>query len=398
MPLILHNPVRSYAWGSTTVIPELLGQAPTGEPQAELWIGAHPGAPSTVDVDETRLTLTELIEKDPEGTLGKAVLDRFGPRLPFLLKILAIEQPLSIQAHPTKEQAEAGFAAEEAGGVPVDAPHRLYRDRSHKPEMVVALTDVKALLGFRPPRESAAVLDELNIPLLREYAEILRQGDPAGLLHIVRRWLLMPADEVAPLVAAIVQGARRLATELGPLIVTLGALYPGDRGVLLALLMRYERLRAGEAAFVAAGVPHAYLKGVAVEAQASSDNTLRAGLTPKHVDAAELARVLRYDAEHEPRLPPRPAGAGHVAFTPPADEFRLDRIALGPASVSIGTGDPRIVLITEGSAELMASSAAVRLDRGRAAFVPAADGDVSVTGNGVAFVVSPGAGVAHTAR
>jgi mannose-6-phosphate isomerase len=398
VPLILHNPVRAYAWGSPTVIPELLGVPPTGEPQAELWIGAHPGAPSTVDVDGVRLTLGELIEKDPEGMLGPATLARFGPRLPYLLKILAIDQPLSIQAHPTTDQAEAGFAAEEAAGVPVDAPHRLYRDRSHKPEMVVALTDITALMGFRPPVDAAAVLEELDVPVLRDEADVLRHGGRSGLEQVVRRWLLMPADEVAPLVAAVVEAARPLATELGQLIVTLGELYPGDRGVLLALLMRYERLRSGEAAFIPAGVPHAYLNGVAVEPQASSDNTLRAGLTPKHVAAAELDRVLRFDTEGELRVRPQRVGPDHAVFAPSVDEFHMDELVLRDAPVSFGAGEPRIVLVTDGSAVLTASGAAVRLDRGRAAFVPAADGDVVITGNGVAFVVSPGAGVADTAR
>lgn len=398
MPLILRNPVRSYAWGSPTVIPELLGIPPTGEPQAELWIGAHPGAPSTVDLDGVRRTLAELIEKDPEGMLGSVTLGRFGPRLPYLLKILAVDQPLSIQAHPTTEQAEAGFEAEEAAGVPVDAPNRLYRDRSHKPEMIVALTDVRALLGFRVPGEAAAVLDELDVRELRDDAEALRGGGTAGLERVVRRWLLMPADEVASRVTAVVEAARRLDTELGHLIVKLGELYPVDRGVLIALLLQYERLGSGEAVFVPAGVPHAYLSGVAVEPQASSDNTLRAGLTPKHVDAAELARVLRYVPDGELRVQPQAAGPGRAVFAPPAEEFRLERLTLGAASMALGAGEPRIVLLTKGSAEVAAGSATVHLDRGQAVFVPASDGATSIMGSGTAFVMSPGADLPDTAR
>ena len=398
MPLILDNPVRTYAWGSRTVIPELLGVPPTGEPQAELWIGANPGAPSTVEVDKARLTLAELIEKDPEGTLGPSALSRFGPRLPYLLKILAIDRPLSIQAHPTTEQAEAGFAAEEAAGIPVDAPHRLYRDRSHKPEMVVALTDVAALLGFRKPAAAAALLDELGVPQLREAADVLRDGGAASLEQVVRRWLLMPEYEVAPWVTAVVEAAGAMTTEVGHLIAMLGGLYPGDRGVLLTLLLRHEQLRPGEAVFIPAGVPHAYLSGVVVEAQASSDNTLRAGLTPKHVDAARLAHVLRYDADGERRVTPQLVGPGHAVFTPPAAEFQLNQLSLGDAQATLGADGPRIVLITHGSAELEAAGAAVQLNQGRAAFIPAAEGPATIRGSGTAFLVSPGRGIADTAR
>ena len=395
VPLILHNPVRTYAWGSPTVIPELLGIRPTGEPQAELWIGAHPGAPSIVDLDGVRLTLAELIEKDPEGMLGSAALRRFGPRLPYLLKILAIDQPLSIQAHPTIEQAELGFAAEEAAGVPLDAPYRLYRDRMHKPEMIVALTDVTALLGFRQPAEAAYLIAELDVPELRDDAASLRG---AGLEPVVRRWLLMPDDEVQARVAAIVEAAGTMATELGHLIVRLGRRYPGDRGVLLALLMRYERLDRGEAAFVRAGVPHCYLSGVAVESQASSDNTLRAGLTPKPVDTAELARVLRYEPDGGLRVLPQRVGPRHAVFAPPVDEFQLAELALNDVMVTLEGNEPRIVLLTLGSAQLSAGGVTVRLARGQAAFVPAGEGAATITGTGDAYVVSPGADLAHTAR
>ncbi|HSI92857.1 MAG TPA: mannose-6-phosphate isomerase, class I, partial [Jiangellaceae bacterium] len=181
MPLILDNPVRTYAWGSPTVIPDLLGVPPTGEPQAELWMGAHPSAPSIAEIGGERVSLAELIEKDPPGMLGAEVVERFGPRLPYLLKILAVERPLSIQAHPNGEQAAQGFAAEEAAGVPLDAVHRSYRDRSHKPEMVVALTEFEALLGFRDPTRSADLIDTLDVPDLRTASSRLRDEGAAAL-------------------------------------------------------------------------------------------------------------------------------------------------------------------------------------------------------------------------
>ena len=395
VPLILHNPVRAYAWGSRTVIPELLGIPPTGEPQAELWIGAHPGAPSIVDVDGLRLTLAELIEKDPEGMLGPATLMRFGPRLPYLLKILAIDQPLSIQAHPTVEQAELGFAAEEAAGVPIDAPHRLYRDRMHKPEMIVALSDVTALLGFRQPDQAADLVAGLDVPDLRDDVGTLRN---AGLEPVVRRWLLMPDNEVAPRVAAVVEAATRSGTEFGDLIVRLGERYPGDRGALLALLMHYEQLHRGEAVFIPAGVPHCYLGGAAVETQANSDNTLRGGLTPKHVDTAELARVLRYEPDGGLRVLPQRVGPRHAVFAPPVEEFRLAELALTDVPVTLGADEPRIVLVTAGFAQASTGAGTVPIPKGRAAFVPANEGAATIWGDGTAYALSPGVAVTDTAR
>jgi mannose-6-phosphate isomerase len=265
----------------------------------------------------------------------------------------------------------------------------------HKPEMIVALTDVMALLGFRQPAEAADLIAELDVPELRDDAASLRG---AGLEPVVRRWLLMPDDEVQARVAAVVEAAGTLATDLGHLIVRLGRRYPGDRGVLLALLMRYERLDRGEAAFVPAGVPHCYLSGVAVESQASSDNTLRAGLTPKHVDAAELARVLRYEAESGLRVLPQQVGPHQAVFAPPVDEFQLAELVVKDVPVTLDANEPRIVLVTVGSADVSAGGDTVRIAGGRAAFVPANEGTATILGTGTAYVVSPGAELAHTAR
>lgn len=380
MAVLLDNPVRSYAWGSPTVIAELLGRAPSGRPEAELWVGAHPGSPSTVAGDGR--PLSALIEADPAGTLGDAVVRRFGPRLPFLLKVLAVERPLSIQVHPTIEQAVEGYAAEDAAGLALDDPRRSYHDRNHKPEMAVAVTPFEALVGFDDPAAVAASLEQSEHPDLVGAAAVLRDDD--GLERLVRRWLALDAAAATQIVTALTAeaSARRADPRFG-LVHRLAEAYPHDRGLLLALLLRHHVLEPGEAVFVPAGVPHAYLSGVAVEPQASSDNTLRAGLTPKHVDTAEVLRILRYEPRGEVLVPPVVTDPGIELYpVPGVDELRLARVLLSRAGV-IAPG-PCLVLVVEGSA----SVDGVTLARGRAAFVPASEPDAALTGDGVAFTLT----------
>lgn len=381
MAVLLDNPVRSYAWGSPTVIPELLGREPSGRPEAELWVGAHPGSPSTV-ADDGR-PLPALIEADPAATLGDAVVRRFGPRLPFLLKVLAVERPLSIQVHPTIEQAVEGYDAEDAAGLALDDPRRSYHDRNHKPEMAVAVTPFEALVGFDDPAAVAAALEQSEHPDLAGAAAVLREDD--GLERLVRRWLTLDAAAAAEVVTALTAeaSARRDDPRFG-LVHRLAEAYPHDRGLLLALLLRHHTLAPGEAVFVPAGVPHAYLSGVAVEPQASSDNTLRAGLTPKHVDAAEVLRILRYEPGGAVPVTPVAAGPGVELYPVPGiDELGLARARL-TGGVAVPVPGPRLVLVVEGTAAVDG----VTLTRGRAAFVPAAEPDATLTGDGVAYTLT----------
>jgi mannose-6-phosphate isomerase len=393
--VLLENPVRSYAWGSATVIPELLGLEPSGEPQAELWVGAHPGSPSVVAGDGR--TLAEYICADPVATLGSGVVERFGGALPYLLKILAIERPLSIQAHPTIAQAGQGYDTEDAAGVPLGSPKRSYQDRNHKPEMVVALTEFEALLGFREPADIAAALERSGREEFTQAIAMLRQGD--GLRRLVSAWLSLPESEAVPLARTVADEARsHLDLEPFAVVDQLAAAYPEDRGLLLALLMRRIRLAPGEAAFVAAGVPHAYLSGVAVEPQASSDNTLRAGLTPKHVDAAEVVRILRYEPGGGLLIEPHDVQPGERLYPVPGlDEFRLSRLELHDESIRPSGRGPRVVLVVDGRVSVRArgeADAAVNgglgLRSGQAAFVPASEPDVVVSGSGTAFTITPG--------
>ncbi|NDL59961.1 mannose-6-phosphate isomerase, class I [Phytoactinopolyspora mesophila] len=393
MAVLLENPVRSYAWGSATVIPDLLGLDPTGDPQAELWVGAHPGSPSVVAGDGR--TLDQYIAADPAGALGPGVLDRFGAALPYLLKILAIERPLSIQAHPTIAQAAEGFDAEDAAGTPLGSPKRSYQDRNHKPEMVVALTEFEALLGFRDPAEVAAALELSGREEFTQAIAMLRQGD--GLRRLVTAWLSLPESEAVRIARTLADEARAHSShEPFAVVDQLAATYPDDRGLLLALLMRRIRLNPGEAAFVAAGVPHAYLSGFAVEPQASSDNTLRAGLTPKHVDAAEVLRILRYEPDGGMLIVPQDTQAGEQVYPVPGlDEFRLARLQLDAEEIRPSGSGPRVVLVVDGAVAVRAGSAqdagdSLQLRSGQAAFVPASEPDVVVSGTGTAFTVTPG--------
>lgn len=368
---LLNNPIRSYAWGSPTVLSSLLGRQPTGEPQAELWVGAHPGSPSTLATDGR--SLLDYVDSDTARTLGERSLMRFGPRLPFLLKILAVARPLSIQVHPTLKQAADGFAADDAAGIPLDSPRRMYRDTNHKPEMVVALTDFSALLGFRQPAEAADLLRSLGIPEMRSAADVVETD--GGLERMTRTWLNMPADAASRLADAVSESAP---------VGDIAEYYPGDRGVLVALLLNRITLRPGEAAFVGPGVPHAYLHGVAVEPQASSDNTLRAGLTVKHVDVAEVLRLLDYTPSRGVAVRPRQTSPNTATYAVKGvDEFTLTRF---DGDASLGAG-PRLVLVVEGEFDVTTKGGTVSVPPGRAAFVRADEPDSLIRGTGVAYAV-----------
>ncbi|MFE7134807.1 mannose-6-phosphate isomerase, class I [Streptomyces sp. NPDC057638] len=342
----LSNTVRPYAWGSTTAIPDLLGTAPTGEPQAEMWMGAHPGAPSRIAGG----ALNDVITADPVAQLGARTVARFGPRLPFLLKLLAAGAPLSLQVHPDLAQAREGFAAEQRAGIPFDAPHRNYKDANHKPELICALTPFEGLCGFRPPAETAELLAGLDLDPLKPYADLLRaQPEEAALREVLTAVLTADQEEMAATVERATAVAHRLGGPYTP-YATLAHHYPGDAGVIAAMLLNHVRLQPGEALYLGAGVPHAYLDGLGVEIMANSDNVLRCGLTPKHVDVPELLRVVRFDA-HEPSvLRPEASPSGEELYDTPVDEFRLSRHLLAPGATPryLTADTPQILLCTAG--------------------------------------------------
>jgi mannose-6-phosphate isomerase len=369
---LLMNTVRHYPWGSRTVIPELLGeQSPADRPYAELWMGAHPDAPSVLS-DGT--PLDKAIETAPAALLGADVQERFGARLPFLMKVLAAEQPLSLQAHPTNEQARAGFAAEEAAGVPHDEPTRTFKDPFHKPELLLALTTFEALCGFRPVEESLHCLAKLQVPELKPTIAALARG---GLRAAIPQLIALSPDHRELLVSAVATAAARFVAAHDPEFIntyrwaaSLAETYPGDPGVVISLMCNHLRLAPGEAVFLPAGNLHAYLSGAGVEVMASSDNVLRGGLTAKYVDLAALIEVLDFTDGRVPILHPV-LGPGGLRYPVPVDDFDLTRIQLDGQSGSLTTCGPQLLLCTEGAAVLTSPDGEVTVQQGGSAFVPA---------------------------
>jgi len=373
----LDNPIRHYAWGSRTAIAKLQGRsAPTAEPEAELWMGAHPGAPSR-RIDAGGGSLLSAIEAAPHDALGADSLDRFGPRLPFLLKVLAAAEPLSLQAHPDANQACEGYDREQREGIALDAPQRSYRDPHDKPELVCALEPFAALCGFRALARTRALLDALAVPSLRASAEGLWAEDEGeGLAAVVGDFLTKA--EPAPQVEAVVEACRREARREGPWqrtcawVVRLGERYPGDAGVLVALLLELIELRPGEALFLGPGRLHCYLEGTAIEIMGSSDNVLRGGLTRKHVDAAELLRVLSFESGPASIVRPHEASSVEATYRTPSAAFALSRVELSAGQRwSATVSGPEIVLCVDGVAVLDDGvDAPLTLEAGASAFVP----------------------------
>ncbi|MFH8453404.1 mannose-6-phosphate isomerase, class I [Streptomyces fungicidicus] len=374
----LDNTIRPYAWGSTTAIPRLLGTEPTGEPQAEMWMGAHPGAPSRTG----RGTLVEVIDADPEKELGPDSVARFGPRLPFLLKLLAAGGPLSLQVHPDLTQAKEGYADEERRGVPVTAPHRNYKDANHKPELVCALTEFDGLCGFRDPLRAAELLDGLGVDTLKPYVDLLHaHPEEAALREVLTAILTADREEMARTVTEAAAACDRLGGAYAP-YADIAHHYPGDPGVIAAMLLNHVRLQPGEALFLGAGVPHAYLDGLGVEIMANSDNVLRCGLTPKHVDVPELLRIVRFEAGDPGVLRPEAGPDGEEVYETPIDEFRLSRYVLpaGGTTHDLTLTTPQILLCTAGSVR----TGEHELSPGASVFVPAGE-KAEVSGTGTLF-------------
>ncbi|KQQ50551.1 mannose-6-phosphate isomerase, class I [Plantibacter sp. Leaf314] len=395
---ITSDPKR-YAWGSTTAIPEMLGVPADGSPQAELWLGAHPGSVTELVGQDRGLpsSLNEWIASDPDAALGGR------SRMPFLLKLLAAARPLSLQVHPTPDRARAGFADEDSRGVPLDAPHRNYKDAWHKPEIIVALQDgFRALCGFRAVEESCELLTYLaslvDVPGRVVLEALLAQLVDEGLESTVRSVLERPTPgAVAALVGAAGAGTvgEGLGDDDGParwsaereLILQLAEAYPGDPGIVVAALLNLVTLQEGEALFLPAGNIHAYLSGFGVEVMASSDNVLRGGLTPKHVDVPELLAVLDFEPLPIPFVEPIARTGGGVVYPVPVDDFLLARIGPGTATGLAG-GEAAVIVVTAGTARVEQGSETMVLERGTAVFVSPGPDPVTVSTDGRVFVAT----------
>lgn len=410
----IENVLRDYAWGSTTAIASLLGRPESGRPEAELWIGAHPDSPSVAHLPEdgSRSPLNALISSDPEHFLGAESVSAFGPRLPFLAKILAAAQPLSLQVHPSLEQAREGFARENEAGIDPHAAHRNYKDDNHKPEMILALTPFEALCGFRPAAETRKILQHVAAAfhgggqapeLLRALLDDLDGPDEGAALRRAFERLITGgtdvAEETALVVAALVSGAplEPYQAELGTAI-SLNEKYPGDPGVLISLLLNRISLKPGQAVYLPAGNVHAYLHGLGVEVMASSDNVLRGGLTPKHVDVPELLRTIDFHPVAVPMLDAEKTVLDQDIFRPPFREFQLQRIELGPDAgpVPLAQAGPAVIIVVAGDVYLDSPKGDLQLSRGGSAFIAAAEAPVNVhraagsDGTALAFAVTTG--------
>jgi mannose-6-phosphate isomerase class I len=387
-PLPLDCGVQHYDWGDTDFIPALLGEPnPTRRPCAELWIGAHPDLPSVARIGDTPVPLHRLIETLPETLLGGASIARFGPRLPFLFKVLAARQPLSIQAHPDAPQARAGFERENRAGLALSDPRRSYRDPNHKPELVVALTDFHALCGFRPLAEIETEL--AGWPSLATLAGGLAVGGTDRLETLYRHLMSAPQTDVNRLLDPIIADLtrRRGDRPFDPdsrhdwlLAADRDFSRPGarDRGLFSLLLLNLVHLRPGQALYLPAGQLHCYLRGAAVEVMANSNNVLRGGLTHKHIDVPELLHILRLDPGRAelvtPTAPDHPERPH--AYRVPAAEFALEQHQIGAGERrGLDGGRLRLGLVLKGRVELgCAHRPGLVVRRSHAFLVPAACG------------------------
>lgn len=364
-------------------------------------MGAHPSAPSGVERQGRHTTLDALIAADPVRELGAQCVARFGGRLPFLLKVLAARKALSMQVHPSRAQAEAGFRAETERGLAPGDRARNYVDDWPKPEILCALTEFEVLAGMRDADDVARLLAVLGVGRLDPIAEIAARADGPRALTGARteallRILRWPQHERAALIDDVVSACARVAAGGGPYApacaatVRLAAEHPGDQGVVASLLLRHAVLLPGQAVFLPAGGLHAYLHGTGVELLANSDNVVRAGLTGKHIDIPELVKLADPEVE-VPVIEPRSVGVGVCVYDTPAPEFRLYRVELGPAEITLpGSGEARVVLCAEGSAELRADGSVLKAGRGESCFLSAADGEVAASGPAALFIAANG--------
>ncbi len=412
-PVLLSPAIQRYAWGSATDFPQLFGiPNPEGDPMAELWYGTHPDGPTQVcdpSGSSAGYDLRSHVQQTPVQMLGDEVHERFGSELPFLLKVLAASQPLSLQAHPSKEQAQEGFAREEGLCIPVDAPHRSYRDRNHKPELITALTPFGAMVGFREPGVIEGLIAPFGpggVPL----RDALRSRGLEGLYDAISELSPARLQNLVQVVHSLIPAAHDREEESRDetsreeeliqalcyrTIVSLSSAYPNDPGALAPLYLNVLQLQPGQALYLPAGILHAYLHGVGVEVMANSNNVLRGGLTSKFIDRAELRRVVQFEPYQAPLL----TGTAPDEYATSFEEFALSRLELSTGQLPVDRAQPgpEILLCTHGTALFQASSQAgpfplreLELPAGKAVFVPATCASYVLTGPATVFRATVG--------
>jgi mannose-6-phosphate isomerase len=390
---LLKNSIQEYAWGSYTAIPELLGNdSPANTPQAELWMGAHPKAPSKVKCNGKWRSLLELIDKNSQDILGEKVAQKFKNRLPYLFKVLAAGKPLSIQAHPSLDQASEGFERENRLGIPLDAPNRNYKDDNHKPECICALTFFWALNGFRKIPDMISLMDKICPQgLKKEFDLFRRQPDSRGLKEFFKAMLTMDRTIQKQIITDVVKNAAPVKDKdkAYQWMIDLHEQYPADIGVFSPIILNLIRLEPGQAMFLPAGTLHAYLDGVGIELMANSDNVLRGGLTPKHVDVKELLNVLNFEEREINILKMEKINPCEHRYENHAQEFCLSVITVktDKGYFSLDKRCVEILLCTDGNAVVtdLAGNNSVAIRKGMSILIPAVAEKYSIKGNAVFY-------------
>ncbi|WP_421084678.1 mannose-6-phosphate isomerase, class I [Rothia nasimurium] len=394
---LLENQIQNYAWGSREILATMRGvPAPTEQPEAELWVGAHPSAPSFVRVDGESCPLDTLVSEQPERFLPAGWK---GDIFPFLFKVLAIDSPLSIQVHPTDEQAEAGFAAEEAQGLALDAPTRCYKDRHSKPETVIALSPMRILTGVRPFAELRAIAEHFKLAWLT--GAVNASKTPKDLLSAV---LQMPQDAAEAAMQQTVKsvlaweakngkvkGSESLAAGVAELVTTLTQKYPNDRGLLVALVMNLVYLEPGQSAYTPDGQVHAYISGTAIELMNPSDNVLRAGLTSKHVDVDELIKVLGAEQKAPVVEGPQVQDSYLATYSMWCDGLTVTRATVGEGEeIALPVAGVATALCVEGTPVISDDSRTFNLTGTEAVMYVGEPTHLIVSGPGTLYVAAQG--------
>ncbi|MBL0699354.1 MAG: mannose-6-phosphate isomerase, class I [Desulfosarcina sp.] len=390
---LLKNTIQEYGWGSHTHIARLMGNdEPSEKPQAELWMGAHPKAPSRVMIGGKWIGLDALIERDPEGILGKEIAKKFNNRFPYLFKVLAAARPLSIQAHPDILQAKKGFSKENLRGIPLDAPDRNYKDENHKPEIICALTPFWALNGFRRIKDTIYFMERVcGSGLSMEIGYIRKEPDSAGLKKFFNSLMSIKESRCAKIIDEAVSNARNLAenNDVYKWIIKLRDEYPEDIGVLSPVFLNLVCLKPGQAMFLPAGELHAYLEGLGIELMANSDNVLRGGLTSKHIDLPELLNTLNFQERDPDILEPVLRSNNESTYVSGAEEFVLSVITLkeGEKYKSASDRSAEIILCIKGEATLFEAGMEKELilSQGNSVLIPASVEKYSISGDAVFY-------------
>ena len=393
---LLENPVQHYAWGSRSFIPDLLGEvSPAADPMAELWMGAHPKAPSSVKYDDKWLSLLDLIKQSPVDILGKDIAAKFDNKLPYLFKVLAASKPLSIQAHPSLKQAKEGFERENRLGIALDSPSRNYKDENHKPECICALTPFLALYGFRKISEIISLMEKICLKVLdKELNHLKRQLNSEGLKSFFHSLITMNNRRKKQIIEHAITNAQKLSED-NPCfkwMINLYKEYPDDMGIFAPILLNLISLKPGQALFLPSGELHAYLDGLGIELMANSDNVLRGGLTKKHIDVPELIRVLNFEEKEVDVLMPQKNKDCEGVYYSIAEEFILSVIS-DEKNISYTSPEKRsveIILCADGKASVtdISINENITLTRGTSVIIPSSVKKYKIEGKATLYKAS----------